>query len=72
MLHTSPSVATEQVSAQSNQRVGKRCLNFQDGGHLGFSMRSVFSYFVSTKRPYAHYQVYIQLDYTGDVQNTNF
>ena len=32
-------------------------INFQDGGHLGFSMRSVFSYFVSTKRPYAHHPV---------------
>ena len=36
-------------------------LIFQDGhcgGHLGFSFGS-FSYFVSTKRPYAHHQVSI-------------
>ena len=28
-----------------------------------------FSYFVSTRRPNAHHQVSIQLDYTGNVQN---
>ena len=44
---------------------------FQDSGcgdHLGFSIGS-FSYFVSTRRPNAHHQVSIQLDYRGDVQN---
>ena len=48
-------------------------IDFQDGGcsgHLGFSI-SLFSYFVSHKRPNAHYQVSIQLDYRGDVQNMN-
>ena len=47
--------------------------DFQDGGcggHLGFSIGS-FSYFVSHKRPNAHHQVLIQLDYKGDVQNMN-
>ena len=38
------------------------------GGHLGFSIGS-FSYFVSHKRPNAHYEVLIQLDYGGDVQS---
>ena len=51
-------VATEQVSAQSNQRFGKRCRK------LIFKMAAVavildffigsFRYFVSTKSPYAH------------------
>ena len=48
-------------------------MDFQDGscsGHLGFSIGS-FSYFVSHKRPNAHHQVSIQLDYTVDVQNMN-
>ena len=48
-------------------------IDFQDGGCggcLGFSIGS-FSYFVSHKRPYAHHQVSIQLDYRGDVQNMN-
>ena len=48
-------------------------IDFQDGicgGHLGFSISS-FSYFVSHKRPNAHHQVLIQLDYRGDVQNMN-
>ena len=40
------------------------------GGHFGFSIGS-FSYFVSHKRPNAHHQVSIQLDYRGDVQNMN-
>ena len=47
--------------------------DFQDGscrGHLGLSMGS-FSYFVSTRCRNAHHQVSIQLDYRGDVQNTN-
>ena len=47
--------------------------DFQDGGcggHLGFSITS-FSLFSSHQRPYAHHQVSIQLDYTGDVQNMN-
>ena len=47
-------------------------IDFQDGscgGHLGFSIGS-FSYFVSTKRPDAHHQVWIQMDYR-DVQNMN-
>ena len=67
-------VATEQVSAQSDQRFGKMLkTDFQDGscgGHLGFSIRS-FNYFVSTKLPNAHHHVSIQLDYR-DVQNMNF
>ena len=37
---------------------------------MGYSMGSV-SYFVSHKRPNAHHQVLIQLDYRGDVQNMN-
>ena len=48
-------------------------IDFQDGGcggHPGFSIGS-FSYFVSHKRPYAHHQVSIQLDYRGAVQNMN-
>ena len=48
-------------------------IDFQDGGsggHLGFSVGS-FSYFVSTRCPNAHYQVLIQQDYRGDVQNMN-
>ena len=48
-------------------------IDFQDGGcggHLGFSISS-FSYFVSHKRPNAHHQVSIQMDYRGDVQNMN-
>ena len=48
-------------------------IGFQDGGcggHLGFSIGS-FSYFVSTRRPNAHHQVLIQLDYRGDIQNMN-
>ena len=47
--------------------------DFQDGGcggHLGLSFGS-FSYFVSTKRPTAHHQASIQLDYRKDVQNMN-
>ena len=36
----------------------------------GFSIGS-FSQFVSTKRPNAHHQVSIQLNYGGDVQNMN-
>ena len=47
-------------------------IDFKDGdcgGHLGFSIGS-FSYFVSTRRPNAHHQVSIQLDYR-DVQNMN-
>ena len=47
-------VATEQVSAQSNQEMSKT--DFQDGscgGYLGFSIGS-FSYFVSTRHPNAH------------------
>ena len=46
---------------------------FQDGsrgGHLGFSINSI-SYFVSYKRPNAHHQVSIKLDYREDVQNMN-
>ena len=74
LFHFNP-VATEQVSAQSNQKFGKRCrkLIFQDSGcgnHQGFSI-SWFSYFVSTRCPNAHHQVLIQLDYRGDVQNMN-
>ena len=48
-------------------------IDFQDGGcgsHLGFSIGS-FSYSVSTRRPNAHHQVSIQLDYRGDVENMN-
>ena len=48
-------------------------IDFQDsscGGHLGFSIGS-FGYFVSHKRPNAHHQVSIQLDYR-DIQNINF
>ena len=48
-------------------------IDFQDGscgGHFGVSIGS-FSYFVSTRRPNAHHQVSIQLDYRGDVQNMN-
>ena len=47
--------------------------DFQDGGcdrHLGFFIGS-FSYFMSHKRPNAHHQVLIQMDYRGDVQNMN-
>ena len=44
-------VATEQVSAQSNQMLGT---DFQDGGHFEFSFRSI-SHFVSTKRPNIHH-----------------
>ena len=47
-------------------------IDFQDGGcggHLGFSIGS-FIYFVSTRRPNAHRQVSIQLDFR-DVQNMN-
>ena len=66
-------VVTEQVSAQSNQMFEKICrkLIFKMAtGHLGFSIGS-FSYLVSTRRPNAHHQVSIQLDYTGNVQNMN-
>ena len=66
-------VAKEQVSAQSDLRFEMSKIDFQDGGccgHLGFSMGS-FSYFVSHKRPNAHHQVSIQLDYSGDVQTMN-
>ena len=68
------SVAKGQVSAQNDQKFGKRCrkLDFQNGScgkHLGFSVGS-FSYFVSTRGPNAHHQVSIQLDYR-DVQNMN-
>ena len=48
-------------------------IDFQDGwcgGHLGFST-GIFSYFVSSKPSNAHHQVWIQLDYRGDVQNMN-
>ena len=48
-------------------------IDFQDGccgGQLAFSIGS-FSYFVSTRRPNAHHQVSIQLNYRGDVQNMN-
>ena len=48
-------------------------IDFQDGGcggHCEFSIGS-FGYFVSIKRPNAHHQVLIQLDYRGDVQNMN-
>ena len=48
-------------------------IDFQDGGcggHLGFSIGS-FSYFVSTRQPNAHYQVLIQLDYRGEVNDMN-
>ena len=79
-------VATERVSAQRSccyrasfgskrpkvwEETSK--IDFQDGGcggHLGFSIGS-FSYFVSTRRPNAHHQVSIRLDYRGDVQNMN-
>ena len=66
---------SQQVLAQSHPRFEKRCqkFDFQDGGcgrHLGFSIGS-FSNFVSHKRPNAHHQVSIQLDYRGDVQNMN-
>ena len=37
---------------------------------LDFSIGS-FSYFVPQKRANAHHQVSIQLDYRGNVQNTN-
>ena len=40
-------------------------IDFQDGGSGGS-----FSYFVSHRRPNAHHQVSIQLDYR-DVQNMN-
>ena len=56
-------VATEQVSAQSNQSFFKRCRKIYL--HLGFPQ------FVCTRRPNAHHQVSIQLDYRGDVQNMN-
>ena len=49
-------------------------IDFQDGvcgGHLGFSIVP-FNYFVSHKRPNAHHQVSIQLDYRGDVQSMNY
>ena len=48
-------------------------IDFQDGscgGQLRFSIGS-FSYFVSHKRPNAHHQVSIQMDYRGDAQNMN-
>ena len=45
-------------------------LNGGCGSHLAFSI-GLFSYFVSTKRPDAHHQVSIQLDYRGDVQIMN-
>ena len=68
-------VATQQASAQSNLRFEKRCrkLIFKMVAVvaiLDFSIGS-FSYFVSHKRPNAHHQVSIQLDYKGDVQNMN-
>ena len=66
-------VAKEQTSAQSDPRFEKLKIDVQDGGcrsHLGFSIGS-FSYFVSHKRPNAHHQVSIQLDYRRDVQNMN-
>ena len=47
-------------------------IEFQDGGcggHLGFSIGSLAIW--SYKRPNAHHQVSIQLDYRGDVQNMN-
>ena len=73
----SHSVATEQsLSFGSKQpKVCKEMLKicFQGsgcGGHFRFSIGS-FSYFVSTRRPKAHHQVSIQLDYRGDVQNMN-
>ena len=47
-------------------------IHFQDGGcggHLGFSIGS-FTYFVFHKRPNAHHQVSIEVDYIGAVQNS--
>ena len=42
------------------------------GGYLGFFDPLNFSYFVFTRRPNAHHQCSVQLDYRGDVQNMNF
>ena len=62
--------ATEQVSAQIDQRFGKRCRR------LIFKMAAMwrpswifdrlvnFSFFVSTRRPDAHHQVSTQLDHS--------
>ena len=69
-------VATEQVSAQSDVRFGRRCRK------LIFKMAAVvaildfcsaqFSLFcVSTRHPDTPHQVSTQLDHRGDVQNMN-
>ena len=65
-------VATEQVSAQSNQKFGKRCrkLIFKIAA-VAANLDFPIGYFVSTRRPNAHHQVSIQLDYKGDAQNKN-
>ena len=68
-------VATEQVSAKSDQRFGKRCpkliFKIDVVAILDFpSAHLAILCFVSTKRPNAHHQVSIQLDYR-DVQNMN-
>ena len=43
-------------------------IDLQDGGCGGHLAIGSFSYFLSNKRPNAHHQVSIQLDYRGDVQ----
>ena len=66
-------VATEQLSAQSDQRFLKKCQK------LIFKMVAALLDFLpahlailSTKQANAHHQVSSQLDYKGDVQNMNF
>ena len=39
----------------------KRKIDFQDGGHLGFWLRTTLAFFCSTRHPYASYQVTSQL-----------
>ena len=67
-------VPTEQVLAQRDQKFGKSCrkLIFKMAAVAanGFSI-GLFSYFVSIRRPNAHHQFSIQLDYRGNVQNMN-
>ena len=66
-------VDTQPVSAQSNQRFGKRCrkLIFKMAAVVAILSISSFSYFVSTKCPNAHHLVSVKLDYRRDVQNMN-
>ena len=63
-------VATEQVSAQINQRFGKRCQKLIFKMAIWIFCWLSFSYFVSTRCPNAPHQVSIHLNYI-DVQNIN-